>query len=449
MSRRSVPKLSPKFAPKDLRDHADPERVARVWDRLELNLGGMKEGQKRRSSGVWVSLLAATFSAFGIGLAAGKMLWNQSPAPLPEAVASSDTATFVDVLAAGSQERTLPLPGGGHITLSPETTVELERAANGSLTLRLVRGEAAVDTASLAKSPELAIVAGEASLSPSGPSNVRVKRNQDEMDVTVTDGSVRLSSPAGSRELTRGDRVQSVPIRTDVATAPTGALRPRLVLPIRRANEPPSVAETPEAVAVSANDWRARLKENDYAGALDLLQKQPGGLSGAIAASKSATELMTISDLARKGGEQGAAINALTRVVDGFPSDPNAQVAAFVLGQMYEKAGQTKLAQTFYDKARSLSPEGALAEDALCKKIQSEHRASNKDEALRLGNEYLSKYPNGPCKEIVFGILSGGEPSEGDEPHTPETAEQEDAGAPSAPKAPSASQAPAAPAPSH
>ncbi len=441
MSRRSVPK----FAPNDLRDHAEPERIDRIWNRLEQNLGGLKDAPQRKSSGAWVTLLAATLSAFGIGIGVGKVLWKESAAPLPQAVASPDTATFVDVLAAGSQERTLPLPGGGHITLSPETTVELERAANGSLTLRLVRGEAEVDTASLAKSPELAIVAGEASLSPSGPSHVRVRRNQDDLDVTVNNGSARLSSPAGSRELVRGDRVQSVPLRTDVATAPTGALKPRLVLPmIRRPNEPAIAPETPEAAVVSANDWRGRLRENDYAGALDLLQKQPGGLNGAIAASKSATELMTISDIARKGGQQAAAISALTRVVDSFPSDPNAQVAAFVLGQMYEKAGQTALAQTFYDKARSLSPEGALAEDALCKKIQAEHRAAHKDEAVRLGNEYLNKYPNGPCKEIVLGILSGGEPAEGDESHTPETI-SDDAGAPAAP---SASQAPPSPVPS-
>lgn len=442
MSRRSIPK----FAPTDLRDHADPERVARVWDRLEHSLAGPKEAPQRRSNGVWVTLLAATLGAFGGGLALGKALWNETPKPLPQAVASRDSATFVDVIAAGSQERTLPLPGGGQITLSPETTVEMERAANGVLMLKLVRGEATVDTASLAKSPELSIVAGEASLSPSGPSAVRVRRGQDEMDVTVTDGSVRLSSPAGSRELSRGDRMQSVPIRTDVATAPTGALRPRLVLPIRRANESPIAVEQPEVVAVVASDWRARFKENDYAGALELLQKQPGGLTGAIAASKSATELMAISDVARKSGEQLAAIAALTRVVDSFPSDPNAQVAAFVLGQMYEKAGQPDKAQAFYDKARSLSPEGALAEDALCKKIQSEHRASHKDEALRLGNEYLSKYPNGPCKEIVEGILSGGEPPESDDPHAAES-KDESGGNSSAPGEPAPSGTPSAPPP--
>ena len=71
---------------------------------------------------------------------------------------------------------------------------------------------------------------------------------------------------------------------------------------------------------------------------------------------------MQISDLARKGGERDAAIKALSRVVESFPSDANASVAAFLLGKMYEHAGQLGLAQTYFDKSRSLQPEGALAE---------------------------------------------------------------------------------------
>jgi hypothetical protein len=386
--------------------------VARVWDRLEQDLGGAREAPEPRRAGVAALLLAATFSAFGVGLVAGKVMWDDPSQTTPPAIASSDDSTFIDVLAAGSQERTVPLPGGGNLTLAPETTVEVERASDGSLTLRLVRGTASVDTASLAQPPDLSIVAGEARLSASTGSVVRVRRNQDDMDVAVSEGSVRLTSPAGPQQIGRGQRVDAVPIRTDVSTAPTGMVRPRLPAPA-----PPSIDDDPnappvtDAVVTTAPDWRARVKEVDYAGALELLRQQPGGISGAIASAKSATELMQITDVARTGGERSAALSALTRVVDSFPSDPNAQVAAYLLGKMYQEAGQTQLAQTYFDKSRSLSPEGALAEGALCKKIQAEHRGAHKDEAIRLGKEYLGKYPNGPCKEIVETILAGGDPA--------------------------------------
>jgi TolA-binding protein len=424
MKRRSMPKI----APNDLRDHADEARVARVWDRLEQELAGAREAPEPRRAGIAALLLAATMAAFGVGLVSGKVMWGDPSRSTTPAIASSDDATFIDVLAAGSQERTVPLPGGGNLTLAPETTVEVERASDGSLTLRLVRGEASIDTARLAQPPDLSIVAGEARLSASTGSVVHVRRNQDDMDVSVSDGSVRLTSPAGSQQIGRGQRVQAVPIRTDVSTAPTGMVRPRLPAPARPSiDDDPNAPPATDAVVTTAPDWRARVKEVDYAGALELLRQQPGGLSGAIAAAKSATELMQITDVARTGGERSAAISALTRVVDSFPSDPNAQVAAYLLGKMYQEAGQTQLAQTYFDKSRSLSPEGALAEGALCKKIQAEHRASHKDEAIRLGKEYLGKYPNGPCKEIVETILAGGDPAAEEE--TPASEGDSDAGA--------------------
>jgi len=426
MSRRSFPKI----APSDLRDHADEARVARVWDRLEQDLTGVREAPQPRSAGLVAALLAATMAAFGGGLVVGKALWSEPRGDTPTAIASSDESVFLDVLAAGSHERTVPLPGGGNITLSPETTVEVERASDGSLTLRLVRGEASVDAARIAR-PDLSIVAGEARVSANTGSRVHVRRNQDDMDVSVSNGTVRLTSPAGSRELGRGDQASSVPIRTDVAIAPTGVVRPRIPAPVRRSSDDPTNEVEPEAVVV-APDWRARLKENDFTGALDLLRQQPGGLSGAITSAKSATELMQISDLARKGGERGSALKALSRVVDSFPSDPNAQVAAYLLGKMYEEAGQAGLARTYFDKSQSLSPDGALAEDALCKKIQSENRAAHKDEAARLGKEYLGKYPNGPCKEIVETILAGGDPPAEEEAPPPEA--DAEAGAPLPPK---------------
>lgn len=428
MSRRSFPKI----APNDLRDHADDGRVARVWDRLEQDLTGVREAPHPSRSGLVAALLAATMAAFGGGLFVGKALWSEPNGSTPTVTASSDESVFIDVLAAGSTERTVPLPGGGQITLSPDTTVEVERASDGSLTLRLVRGEASVDTAQVAR-PDLSIVAGEARLSANTGSRVHVRRNEDDMDVSVSDGSVRLTSPAGSQQLNRGERASAVPIRADVATAPTGMVRPRMPAPVRRSSEDPTNEAQPDVAVAAAPDWRAKLKEGDFTGALDLLRQQPGGLNGAINSARSAKELMDLSDLARlKGGDRGAAIEALKRVVETFPGDPNAAVAARTLGNMYDEAGQTELAQKYLDKYRALAPEGALAEDALCKKIQAENRASHKDEAARLGKEYLGKYPNGPCKEIVENILAGGDPPSEEETPAPEATPE--AGAPVSPK---------------
>jgi hypothetical protein len=446
MSRRSVPKI----APNDLRDHADEARIARVWDRIENDLGGVREAPPHRT-GVVMALIAATMCAFGGGLFAGKFVWRERPSAELAAVASSDHSEFVDVIAAGSQERTVPLPGGGRITLAPDTTVEVERTSGGALTLRLVRGEAAVDTATAAAAQALAIIAGEARLSAGTGSVVRVRRNQDDMDVTVSDGSVRVTSPAGSQEIVPGHEPLTVPIRTSVTTTQNdGVERPRHAAPLQP-DIHDEVSAAPDVVVAAPPDWLARANASDKVGAIQLLQQQPGGIAGAIASAKTAGELMAISDLTRGAREQGLALSALKRVVESFPNDQRAHIAAFTLGTLYEKAGQTKLAQMYFEKSRSLQPESVLAQDALCKQIQAEHRASNKDEAVRLAKDYLSKYPDGRCKEEVERIISGDDAPADDSaskaPAAPENAPEAGSGTEPAP-APSSSSQPAAPPPS-
>lgn len=439
MSRRSAPRI----APNDLRDHADEARVARIWERIEADLPGAREPHPART-GFVLALVAATAAAFCGGIFVGRSVFrDRSSAPLT-AVASSDRAEILDVIAAGSRERTVPLPGGGQITLAPDTTVEVERTSGGTLTLRLVRGEAAVDTAQAAAALDVAIVAGAARLSAGTGSVVRVRRNQDDMDVDVSDGSVKITSPAGSQELARGQAPVTVPIRVGATSQSDDNTPPRFAMRVR-SSQHDARPTAPDAQSPPP-DWLTRAKANDSAGALELLKQQPGGLAGAIKSAKSAGELMVLTDLLRsKGGDAGLAQSALARVVDDFPEDPNAQVAAYTLGTLYEKAGQPKLAQVYFEKSRSLRPEGALAEDALCKQIQAEHAAAHKDEAVRIGKEYLSKYPDGRCKEEVERIISGDDVVDDE---TPRSSPSSSASAGKAPADPAKPEQPPKPAPS-
>jgi tetratricopeptide (TPR) repeat protein len=221
--------------------------------------------------------------------------------------------------------------------------------------------------------------------------------------------------PSGSRELSTGERIESVPMR--VLLAPVSQVEPvydddrrphRVSFPQPHDMASlPSRIETP-MVTIASPDWRSKYNTGDLADALDLLRQSPGGIDGAIVTARSAAELAAISDIARaKGGDPAAALNALTQLVDRFPSDPYAEIAAYTLGGMYEKIGQSDQAQKYFERARSLK--GVLAEDALCKQIRAEHRAGRKDEAKRMAKEYVIKYPDGRCKEDVERALSGEE----------------------------------------
>ncbi|XYH97653.1 tetratricopeptide repeat protein [Sorangium sp. So ce1128] len=416
MSRRGLPRI----APADLRDHATEERIARVWDRIEHDLHAREPAPRRRASAAAL-LAAATFAAFAGGLWLGKSIWSGEPAaPAPTAVApTDDVPSLVDVFAAGTQERTFQLPGGGTISLTPGTTVEVEQAGGGALTLRLVQGEASLDTVSGPRTAALALVAGEARLAMASGSMLRVKHNVDDIDVDVTDGSVKLTSPAGSRELGRGDAEEGVPIRQRTAVvAPPEPRRPRTAsLPRSPVEEAP--VESPVA-APPPPDWRARYNAGNVAEALQSLQQQSGGVDGAIASAKTARELMDLSDLLRaKGGDRAAAMRAFARVVESFPSDANAPIAAYKLGDMYASMGEQALAAKYYEQARSLSPDGNLAEDSFCKRIRAEVVAGHKEEASQMAKEYVATYPDGRCEDVQR-LVSGDEASaEGEEEAAP------------------------------
>ena len=428
MTRRPVPRIDPT----DLRDHATDERIARVWDRLEHDLGGIEAAPPRRASLI-VALAAATFAAFGGGLLLGKSIWSERTADAPPAIASHDLPAVVDVFAAGTQGRTFELPGGGQVALTPGTTMEVEQSSGGGLTLRLVQGEASIDTAHGSRTAALAIVAGEARLATAAGSVLQVRHNVDDIDVTVTDGSVRLTSPAGARELGRGEYAERIPIRQR-----TSMIAPTSPAPLRAAPPPPSIEAEPAeppVQPVAAPDWRSRYNAGDEADALQMLRQQGDGVEGAIASAKTAKELMDLSDLLRgKGGDQGAAVRALRRVVDAFPSDANAQIAAYTLGNIHQRNGERALAAEYFERARSLSPEGNLAEDSFCNRIRTEVLAGHKDEASRMAQEYVTKYPDGRCKEEVQRIISGEGEAEGEtEPARPERPEAPPADASAAP----------------
>ncbi|WP_437634529.1 tetratricopeptide repeat protein [Sorangium sp. So ce854] len=436
MSRRELPRI----APADLRDHATEERIARVWDRIEHDLQAREPASPRRAGAA--ALLAATLAAFAGGLWLGKSIWSEEPAaPALTAVApTDDVPSLVDVFAAGTQGRTFQLPGGGSIALTPGTTVEVEqRADGGALTLRLVQGEASLDTVSGPRAAALSLVAGEARLAMASGSALRVRHNVDDIDVDVTDGSVKLTSPAGSRELGRGDAEEGVPIRERTAAVTSPEPRRSRAARLPRVSEPAASAEAPPVAAPQPPppDWRARYNAGNVAEALQSLQQQSGGVDGAIASAKTARELMDLSDLLRtKGGDRSAAMRAFARVVEGFPTDANAPIAAYKLGDMYASMGDQALAARYYEQARSLSPEGNLAEDSFCKRIRAEVVAGNKDEASAMAREYVAKYPDGRCEDVQR-LISG----EGEE----EAAEGEPEAAPPPPSPPAVPDPPPAP----
>jgi hypothetical protein len=393
MSRRSVPRI----APADLRDHAEEARLDRVWARIDADLPAVAPVASRRPVFAYLAI-AAAFTAFAGGIVVGKAAFRAPILAAEIAPVQATERTTVDVLAAGSEGRSFALPGGGQLMLQPGATVEIEHAG-GDLTLKLLQGAASVDTVGTQVGAGLMIVAGEARLNTQAGSVVNVTRNQDDLDVSVSDGSVSITSPAGEKKLGRNGREDHVPLHAAVAvaspTAPPVIHGPRIAHASR-----PIAAHPIKSLPVAGSGWFARYEANDFDGALALLRQEPGGIPGAISSAHSAGELMAISTLARsKGGDPGAGMSALRTVVDRFPNDEQAQGAAYSLAGMLQASGKRAEATSYLDRAKNLN--GPFAEAALCLRIKDELRTGHKDEAIRQANEYVAKYPDGRCKDEV------------------------------------------------
>ncbi len=401
----------PKIQPMDLRDVASEERIERIWNRLDQDVEALRVRPSPKPSRTLVWAIAATFAAFGAGLLVGRSVMHAPNVSTETPVAARDVAT-IDVFAAGSQERSYSLPGGGRITLTPGSMVELERTGGRDLRLRLLTGEASLDTGE-GPGQALAIVSGEATVATAPGSMVSVQRHADNLDVRVVGGSAQVSSPAGTHALRKGEQMEDVPTRQTTAAVPPPVVRVSPGASVRVARNDPPAAAVPAATP----SWRELHAASKFDEAADAFKTQVGPLLTAINSAKSAEELMVLSDLARtSNGDQVAAERALHRIADDFGSSTYGPIAAKQLARVYAQRNP-ELAKKYLDQA---AQKKAFSEDAMCAQMLAEHQAGNKDAASARASEYLGKYPNGRCKDDANRILGGSvEDDDGSASETP------------------------------
>jgi tetratricopeptide (TPR) repeat protein len=169
--------------------------------------------------------------------------------------------------------------------------------------------------------------------------------------------------------------------------------------------EPELVVEEPAEPAPPDGppEWYRLWSEGELKKALEAIKLQ-GGFEAALEQA-SADEAMAMVDLARFSREKALAIAALRRVVDRYPADPNAPIAALTLGNMLEHAGDTKGAAEAFQAYRALSPEGDFAEDALARQIEAALEQRDPVRARELLTQYEQEFENGSRAEELRAEL--------------------------------------------
>lgn len=209
---------------------------------------------------------------------------------------------------------------------------------------------------------------------------------------TATSPAPRVEEKKHTKKKQPTQRQRSLPRRR--AAPPVTALEEE---PLDEATESSLTAEDllpPIAeLAPERSRWLALAERGEFAAAFQELD-QEGGFD-AVLSSGSAEELMTLADVARFAGRQGRAIQALRAVTNRYREDPNAPIAAMMLGNLLSRAGDAAGAAEAYALNRTLSPGGDFAEDALVREFDMAVQAGDVERVKRLLSQYEQEFPNG------------------------------------------------------
>ncbi|MDX2015379.1 MAG: FecR domain-containing protein [Myxococcaceae bacterium] len=258
-----------------------------------------------------------------------------------------------------------------------------------------------------------------------------VERRAGEVRVAVDEGVVRVSFDGVVQRLVRAGEVS---LFDETALAGAGSLPPSApgaeagVLGQRASATPLEVSEgapperQPAAAAERAGTSSPPADRSAVANATRAAKKLPatapqapwrdlaaqGAFDDAWRALQATAprdepeDLLRAADVARLSGHAAAAVAPLERVIERFPADARAPLAAFTLGRvLLEDLGAFAGAATAFERARALSPKGPLAADALAREVEAHARAGAKTAALARAKEYLRTWPSGPRAAAV------------------------------------------------
>jgi transmembrane sensor len=263
------------------------------------------------------------------------------------------------------------LRDGSRIVIeTPNTQITKRRESSTEVVFELKAGAARFD---VAHRPERAfrVQAGPVQVEVIG-TKFRVERRDDRTEVSVERGRVRVAWPGDSTELSVGEHgVYPPPLAVASARAPASA--------------------APPANATSTNTEPLPLASARQTSAARNVASEPA------AHTPSAEELFTTADHARAEGRPEDAARTLRELLQQFPHDGRAPLAAFTLGRLLlERLGQPAEAARAFAQARALAGgSSALAEDALAREADAWRAAGRSGEAARAATLYRTKYPHG------------------------------------------------------
>lgn len=168
----------------------------------------------------------------------------------------------------------------------------------------------------------------------------------------------------------------------------------------RPASPPPEKSRMPDEMA----EWKKMLQAENYAAAVEIVERS--GLA-AFADTAPLADLQAMASAARYAAKPQTALVLLVSMRTRFPGTPSASVAAFLMGRVYsEQLGDHRTAVAWFSTYLSEAPGGALAEEALGRRMDSAHRCGMREQALESAKQLLARFPKSPFASLARKIAA-------------------------------------------
>jgi TolA-binding protein len=353
--------------------------------------------RRKRTRGPLLQLSGAVAVVFAL---AGVWWWSEErsygPSVWAGAVVTSDDAPVNFSLAEGTL-----------IELEPRSEVELLRSSAHAVKLSLKSGSARFDVAKR-RTRRFSVRLGEVEVLVTG-TQFRLKRSQaaggERIRVDVEEGSVEVRRAAGSPvRLTAGEHWSTFVGRASAPSeqvasdqdwqraphAPEGALADLDENLVANADEAIGEAEDDadenDAQDDSAAEERRAARRNRRRARVEEARSQ----------AEAALVLFDQANAARRLGQLREAAATYAELVQDYPRDRRAALAAFELGRIrMDSLGDTRGAVDALERALKLDARRAFAEDALARLVLAQETLGNRAACESARGRYLSRYPDG------------------------------------------------------
>ncbi|MFT3767949.1 MAG: FecR domain-containing protein [Minicystis sp.] len=330
---------------------ADAARLARQWGRVAERI------ERPRSV---VPRLALAFGA-AVALAGPVWWWSHREAPV---VTAASTMRFED---------------GSVATLSAGTRVDVEQDTRAAVAVKVIEGRGDFVVTHDTARP-FVVRSGAVEVRVVGTQFSVEHRADDAVTVRVKEGVVEVRAPAWreAKRLRAGEEVTAAPVAAAVTSA----------VPAAPSSEPTAAPGEPAAVPSGEPSAVPAPRNAVPAGA----NATSGDAS--LSPAEAAKQLFERATEARRSGDARGAAALYQELLNRYPRDGHAGIAAFDLARLrMDVLGDTAGAVPLLERAAAQG--GGFREDALARLVRA-YQASGSIKACQRAREaYLKSYPRG------------------------------------------------------